>query len=230
MDARIVAAGDSAWLIELPERLDPAVNSRAIEIAARIDAAQLPAVTDIVVGYRTVMVYVRPLFEAAAPVIPTLEHILAEPGPAEPSSARAIVTLPVCYGGELGPDLADVAAFAGLQPDEVVSRHASRDYRVFMVGFVPGFAYLAEVDPSIAAPRRKSPRLRVPPGSVGIASGQTGVYPDATPGGWNLVGRCPLRPYDPARRDPFLMRAGDSVRFRPIELEEYRAVTEWEDA
>jgi inhibitor of KinA len=101
---------------------------------------------------------------------------------------------------------------------------------VFMVGFVPGFAYMAEVDPAIAAPRRKSPRLRVPPGSVGIASGQTGIYPDATPGGWNIVGRCPRRPYDPSRPDPFLMRAGDCVRFRSIDIEEYRATTEWGDA
>jgi inhibitor of KinA len=230
MDARIVAAGDSAWLIELPERLDPVVNARAIEIATRVQAAQLPAVTDIVVGYRTVMVYVRPLLETIAPVVPTLAHILTEGRPAEPSPAGATLTLPVCYDADFALDLPDVAAFGGLPPDEVVRRHVDRDYRVFMVGFVPGFAYMAEVDPAIAAPRRQSPRLRVPPGSVGIASGQTGIYPDATPGGWNIVGRCPRRPYDPSRPDPFLMRAGDCVRFRSIDIEEYRATTEWGDA
>jgi inhibitor of KinA len=99
-----------------------------------------------------------------------------------------------------------------------------------MVGFVPGFAYMAEVDPAIAAPRRRTPRLRVPRGSVAIASQQTGIYPDETPGGWNIIGRCPLRPYDPSRNEPFLLRAGDRVRFDPIDLDAYCAMTQWEDA
>jgi inhibitor of KinA len=98
------------------------------------------------------------------------------------------------------------------------------------VGFVPGFAYMAAVDPSIAAPRRSSPRLHVPPGSVAIANGQTGIYPADTPGGWNIVGRCPVKPYDPTRPEPFLFRPGDRVRFRRIDEREYRTVSEWGDA
>jgi len=230
MHARIVPAGDSAWLIELPDRLDAAVNARAIDIASRIQAARLPAVTDVVIGYRTVMVYVQALAQTTAPVIPTLEHILAEDRQQQLTDVGVSTTVPVCYGGEFGPDLALVARFAGAVPDEVARRHASREYRVFMVGFVPGFAYMAEVDPLIAAPRRATPRLRVPAGSVAIASGQTGIYPDATPGGWNIIGRTPVRPYNPDRAEPFLFRAGDRVRFRPIALEEYRATTEWGDA
>jgi inhibitor of KinA len=101
---------------------------------------------------------------------------------------------------------------------------------VYVVGFVPGFAYMAAVDPRIAAPRRGSPRVKVPPGSVAIAAGQTGIYPAATPGGWNLIGRCPVRPYDPSREAPFLFHAGDLVRFRRILAEEYCATTEWGDA
>jgi KipI family sensor histidine kinase inhibitor len=230
MRMRILPAGDSAWLIELPDRLDPDVNARALDIAARIQSAHLPAVSDIVVGYRTVMVYVRPLVERTAPVIGTLEHMLVEQRPADVVTGERLLTIPICYGGAWGPDLDDVAAFARMPPAEVVRRHAAREYRVYMVGFVPGFAYMAEVDPSIAAPRRGSPRLRVPKGSVGIANGQTGIYPDETPGGWNIIGRCPLRPYDPLRDEPFLLRAGDRVRFTPIDAETYRGMSEWGDA
>ena len=225
----IVPAGDSAWLIELADRLDPDVNARAIDIAARIQAARLPAVSDIVVGYRTVMVHVRPLVEAKTPVLPILDRILADPRPSDAASPGRLVTIPVCYGSDLGPDLQNVAAFAGMPADEVVRRHHAREYRVYMVGFVPGFAYMATVDPAIGAPRRRTPRLRVPRGSVAIAGGQTGIYPAETPGGWNIVGRCPVRPYDPAREEPFLLRAGDRVRFSPIDLETYRSSTEWDD-
>ena len=111
----------------------------------------------------------------------------------------------------------------------MIARHLAREYRVFVVGFVPGFAYMASVDPRIAAPRRPSPRLQVPPGSVAIAAGQTGVYPAPTPGGWHLIGRCPIRPYDPLRPEPFLFHAGDRVRFHRISAEEYRPSTQWGD-
>ena len=230
MEERIVPAGDSAWLIELPDRLDPDVNARALDIAARVRAAHLPAVSDIVVGDPTVMVYVRPLVAAKTRGVSTLEHMLAEPRPAEATDPGRTVTIPVCYGGALGPDLPDVAAFARMSIDDVIGRHCSREYRVYMVGFVPGFAYMAEIDPAIAAPRRGTPRLKVPKGSVAIASGQTGIYPDETPGGWNIIGRSPVRPYDPARGEPFLLRAGDRVRFIPIDLETYRSTTQWGDA
>jgi len=129
----------------------------------------------------------------------------------------------VCYGGEGGPDLADVAAFAKLSEADVVRVHMDAAYRVFMLGFVTGFAYLGTVDPRIAAPRRHTPRLKVPIGSVGIAGAQTGIYPAVTPGGWQLIGRTPLKPFDPNRPEPFLMRAGDTVRFYPITQAEYDA-------
>ena len=111
----------------------------------------------------------------------------------------------------------------------MIARHLAVHYRVFVVGFVPGFAYMAPVDPSIAAPRRSTPRLKVPPGSVAIAAGQTGIYPAETPGGWSLIGRCPIKPYDPARADPFLFHPGDTVRFTRISAAAYRAASEWGD-
>jgi inhibitor of KinA len=127
----------------------------------------------------------------------------------------------VCYGDELGPDLAGVAAFGRMSEADVVRVHSAGTYRVFMLGFVPGFAYLGVVDDRIAMPRHSSPRVRVPLGSVGIAGGQTGIYPAETPGGWQLIGRTPIKPFDPAREPPFLMKAGDAVQFYPIDRAEF---------
>jgi len=228
MDLRIVAAGDAGWLIELPERIDAAVNSRAIEIAKAIECAELP-ITDIVVGYRSVMVYIDPLADQAANIERRL-HDIATSTSSDVSNTGPLVKVPVCYDGPYGPDLADVAAFGKCDVAEVIDRHLAQEYRVFVVGFVPGFAYMASVDPKIAAPRRSTPRLRVPAGSVAVAAGQTGIYPVETPGGWRLIGRCPVKPYDPNRAQPFLFHPGDRVRFHRISESEYRNATQWGDA
>src|SRR5687768_9693635 len=164
MAVRIVPAGDAAWLIELPERIDAAINSRAIRIAKAIEGSGVRA-TDVVVGYRSVMVYVDPLSDEAAGVEHRLHEIAAATEQGEDGQGR-LVEVPVCYDGPHGPDLGDVAAFATCSTDEVIERHLAVEYRVFVVGFVPGFAYMASVDPKIAAPRRSSPRLKVPAGSV----------------------------------------------------------------
>jgi len=236
IESRVKPAGDSAWLIELPERIDAAVNARAIQIAHEIERLSDPRsaipdvlpVTDIVVAYRTVMVFIDPLDRRAAGIADRLSEIAQAPGTAA-DSGGALVEVPVCYDGAFGPDIADVAAFGRCSPDEVIALHLEREYRVYVVGFVPGFAYMAPVDPRIAAPRRASPRLKVPAGSVAVAAGQTGVYPAETPGGWHLIGRCPIRPYNADRKAPFMFHPGDRVRFRRISDAEYRATTEWGD-
>jgi KipI family sensor histidine kinase inhibitor len=133
-----------------------------------------------------------------------------------------LVEIPVCYGGEFGPDLSEVASAAGLAPDDVVKEHASGDYLVYFLGFSPGFPYLGGMSERIAAPRRATPRKRVPPGSVAIGGSQTGIYPLSSPGGWQLIGRTPLELFDPARRPPSLLATGDRVRFvstAPAEFE-----------
>jgi inhibitor of KinA len=224
---RILPAGDSAWLIELPERIDVAVNTRAIQIARAVEAAGLP-VTDVVVGYRSVMVYVDS--HQADAGVETRLHEIAAARFADEGATGALMSVPVCYDGPYGPDLADVAAFGKCTIEEVIDLHLRLEYRVFVVGFVPGFAYMAPVDPRIAAPRRASPRLKVPVGSVAVAAGQTGVYPAETPGGWNLIGRCPVKPYDADRSEPFLFHPGDRVRFVRISESEYKRATEWGDA
>jgi inhibitor of KinA len=224
---RLLRAGDAAWLIELEERIDPGVNAGAIRIARAIEQSGIPA-TDLVVGYRTVMVYFDPFdprsdgIEARlrAAVAATAEGGIDE-GP--------LKEVPACYGGEFGPDLDHVARFGRCSAQDVIAMHLAREYRVYVVGFVPGWAYLAAVDERIAAPRRSSPRVKVPAGSLGIAAIQTGIYPAETPGGWNLIGRCPIKPYDPNRAVPFLFEPGDRVRFRRISEAEYRASSQWED-
>jgi inhibitor of KinA len=221
---RVVPAGDSVLVVEFEERIDPAVNARAIAFADTIQAAALSGVRDVVPTYRSVAIYFDPLRTDSDALLACVER---EAGRRSPSSsdAREAVRIPVCYGAELGPDLALVAAFARMNEDEVVRAHAATTYRVFMLGFVPGFAYLGIVDARIAMPRHATPRVRVPAGSVGIAGVQTGIYPMDTPGGWQLIGRTPLKPFDPDRAEPFLMKAGDAVQFYPIAREEFDAWT-----
>jgi inhibitor of KinA len=220
MAYRIVPAGDSALIVEFDERIDPDVNARTIACADAIEAAGVAGVRDVVPTYRSVAVYFDPLRTDGRALTACVEREAAKPAKAGPA-ARMPVRIPVCYGGELGPDLAGVASFAGLPESDVVGVHAGATYRVFMLGFVPGFAYLGIVDARIAMPRRATPRVRVPAGSVGIAGAQTGVYSAETPGGWQLIGRTPVKPFDPGRAEPFLMKAGDAVQFYPIERAEF---------
>lgn len=217
---RIVPAGESVLIVEFEERIDPAVNATTIACAEAIQTAAVAGVRDVVPTYRSVAIYFDPLRTDTDALLERITHEAETAGPGAPV-ARDPLRIPVCYGGDLGPDLPQVAAFAKITADEVVQRHASAIYRVFMLGFVPGFAYLGMVDPTIAMPRRSTPRVRVPMGSVGIAGIQTGIYPAETPGGWQLIGQTPVRPFDPAREDPFLMKAGDAVEFYAVDRAEF---------
>ena len=217
---RIVPAGDSALLVELPSLLDPVINAGVIALAEAIERRCGRTLLDVVAGYCTVTLYFDALLLDPAWLEAEVRSIAAGID-LDDSSEGALVSVPVCYGGEFGPDLADVAAYGGCSEEEAVRLHAEETYRVFLVGFVPGFAYMAKVDERIAAPRRATPRTAVPVGSVAVAGGQTGVYPAVTPGGWNIIGRTPLRPYDPVRHEPFLFNAGDRVRFLPIDRVEF---------
>jgi KipI family sensor histidine kinase inhibitor len=138
------------------------------------------------------------------------------------TTASRELIIPVCYGGEYGPDLDDVVACSGLDADTVIARHTAGEYRVAMLGFAPGFPYLLGLDPRLAVPRRTDPRQRVPAGSVAIGGGQTGIYPEVLPGGWHLIGRTPLRLFNVTASDPSLLAAGDRVRFRAIDEETFR--------
>jgi inhibitor of KinA len=219
-DFRIVPSGDSAIVVELEARVDPEINARAIRLAGAVQAAAIAGVRDVVPTYRSVAVFFDPLRTDYRGLIKWLEGHL-DRMPAPPIAEPPLITVPVCYEDELGPDLAAVAAFANMSPQDVIAIHASARYRVFMLGFMPGFAYMGAVDSRIAMPRRSTPRLRVPSGAVGIAGEQTGIYPAETPGGWQLIGRTPLKPFDVTRPAPFLFEPGNAVRFVPISRSEF---------
>jgi inhibitor of KinA len=223
-DMRIAAAGDAAMLVEFTPAIDPEISARVVALGRALRVRCGEMIRDVVVGYCSLTVYFDPLALDLAWLEAEVRRT-AEALPPQLVLDGALIDVPVCYGGDLGPDLGDVAAAARCSEDEVIALHSGRSYRVYLVGFVPGFPYMAEVDARIALPRRSSPRMRVPAGSVAIAAGQTGIYPSETPGGWHVIGRTRVKPYDPSRAAPFLFKAGDRVRFHPVERGEFdRAV------
>ena len=212
---KIRACGDSMLLVELEPAIDPVINERAILLASRIRERKARGVRDIAPGYSTLGIHYDPLQTDLAALEQAIEQEFAGLAALDTIADRAVIEIPVNYGGEYGPDLDAVATFAGCSVDEVIKRHSSRTYRVYMLGFVPGFAYMGRVDPLIAAPRHRVPRERVPAGSVGIAGLQTGVYPVESPGGWQLIGHTTTMMFDANRDQPSLLSAGDLVRFVP---------------
>ncbi len=218
----ILPLGDAAAVQHLDGPIDAAMATRVRALAGAI-ARQPPAgVTDVVPAFASVAVFFDPVRAAAFEELRAELEALATSPPSlvvEVGAAR-VVEVPVAYGGADGPDLSVVAAHSGLTPDEVIARHAAGDYLVHAIGFAPGFPYLGGLDPRLATPRRASPRASVPAGSVGIGGAQTGVYPFATPGGWNLIGRTPLALFDPGRKPAALLRTGDRVKFRAVPASE----------
>lgn len=212
---KIRPAGEAALLVELGDAIDPAVTDRVLRLTAALDAAELPGVTDRVPGYTTLLVLFDPALVDARGLRANLVRLDGEAAATTLPPGR-LVTIPVTYGGEFGPDLGAVAERAGLSEAEVIRRHSGAAYRVACLGFVPGFAYLVGLPAKLATPRLQTPRPRVPAGSVAIGGEQTGIYPTETPGGWHLIGRTPLRPFDPNRSEPALLEVGDRVRFEPI--------------
>jgi KipI family sensor histidine kinase inhibitor len=208
-------SGDTLLLVEWEQTIDPAINQHAIDLSARLRSRIGHVVRDIVPGYCSLGIHVDPLHTDLG----ALERVIREEeqrlGRDNGVPARPVIELGVRYGGDDGPDLPAVAEWAQCTVDDVIERHASRMYRVYMLGFVPGFAYMGRVDRTIAAPRHRLPRERVPAGSVGIAGEQTGVYPITTPGGWQLIGRTDAVMFDSARETPSLLQPGDLVRFVP---------------
>jgi KipI family sensor histidine kinase inhibitor len=209
---RLVSVGDSCLSVVFEEKIDPAINDRCIRLAEALQERAINGVLDIVPTFHSVAVY----FDSRRLARDTLERELARLAQTERTPVAIEsepVRVPVMYGGAAGPDIASVALFGRCSEEEVVHLHTAPLYRVYMLGFLPGFAYLGLVDRRIAMPRLETPRLRVPSGSVAIAGVQTGIYPCETPGGWRIIGRSPTKLFDPARPEPFLLKAGDHVKF-----------------
>lgn len=213
---KIRECGESMLLVEFERAIDPVINERAIVLAARLRARAARGVRDVAPGYCTIGVHFDPLQTDLAALEHAIETECAAIESIDAVANRTPIEIPVSYGGDHGPDLGAVARHAGCSEEDVIARHSQRTYRVYMLGFVPGFSYMGRVDPSIAAPRHRVPRERVPAGSVGIAGGQTGVYPVDSPGGWQLIGRTTTVMFDATRPQPSLLSAGDLVRFVPV--------------
>ncbi len=220
---RLRNSGDLAVLVEYGDAIDPAINEKVRAVTTLLKRNLPEGVLAIVPAYRSLSIRYDPLLtspERLSAVLTELEGHLREVEIPPPR----VVEIPVCYGGGHGPDLGIVAEHSGLSPGEVVSIHSGTEYPIYMIGFTPGFCYLGGLDRRIATPRRETPRTVLPGGSVGIAEAQTGVYPVDSPGGWQIIGRTPLKLFAPERETPFLYEAGDRIRFVPIPEEEFDRV------
>lgn len=223
----IEPAGDSAFLVRCGDDIGEATHRRVLAAMARLDRERPSFFVDLVPGYRSVMVIFDPTATEPEVVEAEIARRLATFSDADLDAARTgghVVEIPVLYDVEVAPDLEPLAREKSLAVAEVVARHGAPLYAVHAVGFRPGFPFLAGLDPRLATPRLATPRARVPAGSVGIGGAQTGIYPSEGPGGWRLIGRTPLRLFDPARPEPFLLAVGDHVRFAPIDRPRFEAL------
>ena len=222
---KIVDCGDSAVSVRFPQEISPEVHAMVLSAVEMIAAAEIPGVLYPVPAYTSVMVPFDPTVTCGETVKDALSGLLSK-GPVALSSEdlARVVEIPVCYGGEWGPDLGTVAEHTGLSRDEVIALHTGTDYPVYMIGFTAGFPYLGGMDQRLATPRLSVPREHIEAGSVGIAGNQTGIYSVASPGGWQIIGRTPLKLFDPEREEPFLVSAGDRIRFVSISEEEFERI------
>lgn len=222
---RVYPCGDHAATIELGDSIDAGINAKAIAVFRYLKERAGEGILDIIPSYHTVtliydLVQLKKQHPAALVYDVMRSKLLHAAQACEEAGALTarVFTIPVCYDPLLAPDLATLAALHGLHSEEVIQYHTAPTYRVYMIGFLPGFAYMGSVDKKIVTPRRKIPRTLVPAGSVGIAGEQTGIYPSDSPGGWQLIGQTPLTMFSPAKKNPCLLQPGDEVHFYPVSL------------
>ena len=217
---RYLPGGDRTLIVEFGDSIDPAINRRVRNLFLSLQASDVQGLVDLVPTYRSLLVQYDPT-RVSFDDLRTRVQQLEENAATAPLPPPRVIEVPTCYGGEFGPDLAFVAEHNRLSEAEVIGIHSATDYLVYMMGFSPGFPYLGGMSERIATPRLKTPRTAIPAGSVGIAQTQTGIYPVESPGGWQLIGRTPLRIFAPDREPPVLVEAGDYLRFVPIARDEF---------
>ncbi len=220
---RLLDAGDAAFTVEFGETIDPALLDavRALDnaIAAQHAAGRLPGLIETMPTFRSLTIFFDPLITGRGALVDALQPLLNASPDAAPVEGRRW-RLPVCYEGDAAPDLAAIAQAIGTTADAVISMHSGTEVRVYMLGFLPGFPFMGELPSALRLPRRTEPRLRVPAGSVAIAGSLTAIYPWESPGGWHLLGRCPVPLFDATRDAPSLLAVGDRVRFEPVSTDE----------
>lgn len=218
--AKILTAGDSALLIEFEQKIAPEINAQITAFVHLLKEQHIEGVTDLIPAFASLLINYDPRVIGYKDLKARIEELLKIEVSEEAGDAR-VFEIPVCYGGEYGPDIANIAENAGISEQEVIGIHCSKDYLIYMLGFLPGFVYLGGLDERIHTPRLANPRISIPAGSVGIAASQTGIYPLNSPGGWQLLGMTPVKTYDPERETPILVEAGDYIRFVPVTEEEF---------
>ncbi|CDQ20488.1 inhibitor of KinA [Halobacillus karajensis] len=234
MNMNIQPLGDQALIIDLGDSISEDINKQVRSISSQLDQIHPDWMIEYIPAFTTITVIYNPLYIAKQSTYQDLlpfewarkELLTLLSDFTNDQNKTRTVEIPVCYGGEWGPDLTQVASHNRMSEEEVIEIHLNGDYLVYMIGFAPGFPYIGGMDKEIATPRRDDPRLSIPAGSVGVAGEQTGVYPIETPGGWQLIGRTPLKLFDPERDSPSLLQAGDRVRFTRIHEKEYKKIEE----
>lgn len=226
---KILTAGDSSILLEFGKEISPQINARITALVRLMKEQEIEGVVDLIPSFCALLINYDPRVISYGRMKKRLEKLLKLEFQTGVSAAR-IFEIPVCYGGEYGPDLDNIAALAKMEPEEVIQIHASKDYLIYMLGFLPGFSYLGGLNERIHTPRLANPRIKIPAGSVGIGGSQTGIYPLDSPGGWQLLGLTPVKTYDPDREIPILFEAGDYIRFVPITDEKYKEIKAQVDA
>ena len=220
---RLRIAGENTLLLYLGDRVSTETVTKVQAAVTAIEQRLADDIVDLIPSYTSVLIIFNPLYTTHLSLMRRVRAALKSTT-LQSANTEQTVTLPVYYSTETGADLSALANRADLSIDAVIALHTAVEYRVLAIGFAPGFAFMGQVDPRIAAPRKKTPRVHVPAGTVGIAERQTAVYPAASPGGWNLIGRCPVTLFNPDRQPPMLLRVGDRVRFEPVQRARYLAL------
>jgi KipI family sensor histidine kinase inhibitor len=225
--ARFRTAGDRGLLVEYGDLIDPAVNNKVRSMAIVMEDDPLKGVIETIPTYRSLLIIYDPGMTNPVELEKMLEKLEARLGEIKIPPPRT-VEIPVCYGSDFGPDIETVADTNQLTVAQVIELHSEPEYLIYMVGFTPGFPFMGGLSEKLHTPRLETPRTLVPEGSVGIANNQTGIYPVASPGGWQLIGRTPVKLFAPGRKNPFLYQAGDRIKFKPISAAEYTHLVEKE--
>jgi KipI family sensor histidine kinase inhibitor len=224
-EIRILPAGDLALIVEFGNEISTECNNRVMQLYRNIKKDKVNGIAETVPAFRSLLIYYDPLKITYKKLCRYIKSASKEEEAAK-EKVKRVIEIPVCYGGSYGEDLADVAIHAGMSEVQVIRLHSGTDYLIYMLGFIPGFPYLGGLDKRLETPRLPNPRTSIPAGSVGIGGEQTGVYPIASPGGWRLIGRTPLKLYDSNRKNPILYQAGDYIHFKPIDEEEFKQMEE----
>lgn len=219
-EVRYLVSGDCAVCVEFGNAISPDINKKIRAFKIAVEKSGIPGIVETVPTYRSLLVHYQPEVIGFKELTGEFEKLMGDLS-GIPIPPPTVIEIPVLYGGEMGPDIENVAEHNGKTVDEVIRIHTSEEYLIYMLGFIAGFPYLGGMSKEIATPRLKSPRVKIDGGSVGIAGEQTGVYPVDSPGGWQLIGRTPLKLYDADREKPVLLEAGQYIKFRSVEKEEY---------